>query len=156
MQRLARNKAFNHMIAKYAIYLAWLVAITATAGSLYFSEVLSFIPCKLCWFQRILMYPLVLILAVASYRHEQGIFAYVLPISLLGWGIAFYHYFIVEQKLLGEVESPFCQPLAPCDAKWIEWLGFITIPFLSLVAFTLITLLMISLWRSRKTEEVSS
>jgi len=89
------------------------------------------------------MYPLVMLLAIASYRNDQRIFAYVLPISILGWGIATYHYFVVEQKLLGELESPFCQAFAPCDAKWLDWFGFVTIPLMSLIAFTLITILMI-------------
>jgi disulfide bond formation protein DsbB len=129
----------SEFFGRYGLYSAWLVAIVATGGSLYFSEVRHFIPCDLCWFQRILMYPLVILLGIASYRHDLGIARYVLPLSILGGLIAFYHYFVVERKLLGAVESPLCRPFAPCDAKWIEWAGFITIPFLSLVAFALIT-----------------
>jgi disulfide bond formation protein DsbB len=128
--------------------LAWLVSIVATGGSLYFSEVMGFIPCALCWYQRIFMYPLVIILGIASFRSDRRITGYVLPLSVIGLSIAFYHYFLVEQKLLGELESPLCQVGVPCDTKYIEWLGFITIPFLSLVAFTLITAFMIYVRRA--------
>jgi len=140
-------------LQQYGLYFAWLFAIIATGGSLYFSEVRHFIPCDLCWFQRILMYPLVIFLGIASYRHERGIAQYILPATVLGWLIAFYHYVMVERKLLGDVESPLCRPYAPCDAKWIEWFGFITIPFLSLTAFTLIAILMIVIRRAARPEE---
>ncbi len=138
------------LLERYGLYFSWLVSIMATGGSLYFSEVRHFIPCDLCWFQRILMYPLVILLGIASYRNDRHITGYILPMSLLGWLIASYHYFIVERKLLGAVESPLCRPFAPCDAKWIEWAGFITIPFMSLVAFTLITFFMLFVRRATR------
>ena len=146
----------SRLLERYGLYFAWLVAIVATGGSLYFSEVRHFIPCDLCWFQRILMYPLVILLGIASYRHELGIARYILPLSILGGLIAFYHYFIIEQKWLGAVESPLCRPFAPCDAKWIEWFGFVTIPFLSLTAFTLITFFLLFVRRTARRDEGES
>lgn len=140
------------LFAEYGLYFAWLVSIVATGGSLYFSEVMGFIPCALCWYQRIFMYPLVIILGIASFRSDRRIVSYVLPLSIIGGSIAFYHYFLVEQKLLGELESPLCQVGVPCDTKYIEWLGFITIPFMSLVAFTLITILMVYVRRALRAE----
>ncbi len=140
------------LFAEYGLYFAWLVSLVATGGSLYFSEVMGFIPCALCWYQRIFMYPLVIILGMASFRSDRKITGYVLPLSVIGLSIAFYHYFLVEQKLLGELESPLCQVGVPCDTKYIEWLGFITIPFLSLVAFTLITILMVYVRRALRAE----
>ena len=140
----------QQLFTEYGLYFAWLVSIVATGGSLYFSEVMGFIPCALCWYQRVFMYPLVLILGIASFRNDQRIWAYVLPPSILGLSIAFFHYFLIEQKLLGELESPLCQAGVPCDTKYIEWLGFITIPFMSLVAFTLITIFMIYVRRASR------
>jgi disulfide bond formation protein DsbB len=141
--------------SKYSLYFGWIVALLATGGSLYFSEVIHFIPCTLCWYQRILMYPLVILLGIASYRGYKEIYSYVLPMTILGWIIAFYHYFGVEQEVFGQLESPFCQAGAPCNAKWINWLGFITIPFLSFIAFTLITIFMIVTWRNYKQSQRS-
>ncbi|GJM71062.1 hypothetical protein HMSSN036_32780 [Paenibacillus macerans] len=80
----------------YGIYLAWLVALVATAGSLYLSEVLHYEPCRLCWFQRIFMYPQVILLGIAAYRNDRSIIPYVLPLSIIGGTISLYHY--GEQK----------------------------------------------------------
>jgi disulfide bond formation protein DsbB len=134
----------------YGLYFAWLVAIVATGGSLYFSEVLGFIPCKLCWFQRIFMYPLVFVLGIASYRADTRIVGYVLPLTVVGGSISLYHY--LEQKVPGFANPAICAVGVPCTTEYINWLGFITIPFLALVAFTLITLSMILIWRATREE----
>ena len=125
----------------FGLYAAWIVAITATAGSLYFSEVRLFVPCSLCWYQRIMMYPLVIILGVASYRQDAGVARYALPMSILGGAVALFHY--LEQKVPGFSAPSLCRMGVPCTQEYINWLGFITIPFLALVAFTLITVLLI-------------
>jgi len=130
----------------YGLYLAWLVAIVATAGSLYFSEVRGFPPCKLCWFQRIFMYPLVIILGLASYRGDRALAGYVLPLSLIGGSLSLYHY--LEQKVPWLGSSALCRAGIPCEVQYINWLGFITIPFLALVAFTLITIFMLFVRRA--------
>jgi disulfide bond formation protein DsbB len=127
----------------YGLYLAWLVATVATVGSLYFSEVRFFVPCPLCWYQRVLMYPLVILLGIASFHGDRAIVRYALPMSLLGAGIAFYHYLL--QKLPGLGASPLCRVGVPCNVEYINWLGFITIPFLSLVAFTVISAILLAL-----------
>lgn len=131
----------------FGLYAAWLVAITATAGSLYFSEVRLFVPCSLCWYQRIFMYPLVILLGIASYRQDTGIVRYTLPLSVLGGTVSLFHY--LEQKVPGFSAPTLCRAGVPCSQEYINWLGFITIPFLALVAFTLITLLLIGVARSR-------
>lgn len=123
------------------LYLAWLVAIVATAGSLYLSEVRHFVPCTLCWYQRIMMYPLVILLGIASFRNDRGIIAYTLPMSLLGLAIATYH--VLEQNIPGFGAPQLCQLGIPCSVKYINWLGFISIPVMSLTAFTLISLFLI-------------
>lgn len=120
------------------LYLAWLVALTATLGSLYFSEVRHFVPCTLCWYQRILMYPLAIVLGIASYRQDGAVRGYVLPLSVLGMGFATYH--VLEQNIAGFGAPALCRAGVPCSLHYIHWLGFITIPVLSLTAFTLITL----------------
>lgn len=124
------------------LYFAWLVAFVATIGSLYFSEVLGIQPCILCWYQRILIYPLVIIIAVGIIRKDTKIYYYVLPMSLIGLAIALFHY-LLAMKVVPEGQG-VCSVLdISCAIQQIEWLGFINIPFLSLCAFALITILML-------------
>ncbi|WP_240666590.1 disulfide oxidoreductase [Longirhabdus pacifica] len=125
----------------FALYGAWIISVIATGGSLYFSEVLGYMPCQLCWYQRILMYPLVVILGIAAYESNFNIKKYVLPLSILGFGIGVFHY--LEQKVPGFAEIKPCTNGIPCNLEYINWFGFITIPFLSLVAFFLISVLLI-------------
>lgn len=132
----------------FGLYSAWLVAIVATAGSLYFSEVRLFVPCSLCWYQRIMMYPLVILLGIASYRQDRGIVRYALPLTILGGTVSLFHY--LEQKVPGFSAPSLCRMGVPCTEEYINWLGFITIPFLALTAFTLITVLLIGVARSAR------
>lgn len=134
--------------ADYGLYLAWLVALVATGGSLYFSEVRGFAPCTLCWYQRVFMYPLVIILGVASFREDRAVRGYVLPMSVLGGLIALYH--VLEQNVPGFGAPGLCRVGIPCSAKYINWLGFISIPVLSLTAFSLITLVLAGLPGARR------
>jgi disulfide bond formation protein DsbB len=127
-------------IRDYGLYLAWLVALIATGGSLYFSEMAGFIPCELCWYQRILMYPLAVILGVASYRDDRSVVLYSLPLSLSGVALSAFHYLL--QKVPGMAGLSPCKEGIPCSGQYINWLGFITIPFLAFVAFVLISLLL--------------
>lgn len=129
------------------LYPAWLVAAVAMLGSLYFSDVRFFVPCTLCWYQRILMYPLVLILGIASYKQDKSVTRYALPLSIIGTLVAGFHY--LEQKVPWISSSAVCRSGVPCDVQYINWLGFITIPFLSLVAFSIITVLLVMVHRSR-------
>lgn len=128
------------LIKQYNLYFAWLVAVTATLGSLYFSEIRGFVPCELCWFQRILMYPLSIILGIAAFYEDDRIKRYVLPFSIIGICVSSYHY--MKQKLpwLNEIQP--CTQGVPCSTQHFNWLGFITIPFMALTAFVLITLLL--------------
>ncbi len=128
------------------LYIAWLQSIVATLGSLYFSEVMKFPPCVLCWYQRILMYPLVFILAVGMVRKDKKVYTYVLPLSIMGLCIALYHNLLYYQ-ILPESAAP-CINGVSCTTKFIEWFGFITIPLLSLIAFTVITICMLLTWKS--------
>jgi disulfide bond formation protein DsbB len=120
------------------IYVAWFQAAIAMSGSLFFSEVMGLPPCVLCWYQRIAMYPLVAILTVGILSHDTHIKRYVLPLALAGLGIAVYHN-LLYYGILPEAIVP-CTSGVSCTSRQIEWLGFITIPLMSLTAFTVITL----------------
>ncbi|MGM0837854.1 MAG: disulfide oxidoreductase [Bacillota bacterium] len=119
---------------------ASVVALVATLGSLYFSEILLYVPCELCWYQRILMYPLVVILGIAAVKKDAGIATYVLPLSILGGAISIYHFLVQKVDFIGE-NSVSCG-VVPCTGQYINWLGFITIPFLALIGFTFITIIL--------------
>ncbi|ALC82335.1 MULTISPECIES: disulfide oxidoreductase [Bacillus] len=122
------------------LYIAWVVAMTAVLGSLYFSEIRKFIPCELCWYQRIFMYPLAFLLGIATFRHDFRIKVYILPLSIIGGCISLMHY--LEQKVPGFGGLRPCVNGVPCNSSYINWFGFITIPFLALIAFILITVFM--------------
>lgn len=117
-------------------YVAWAQALIATMGSLFLSEVMLLPPCVLCWYQRILMYPLVVIIGVGILRRDSSWVYTALPLSILGWGIALYHS-LLQWKILPENVAP-CQAGISCTTLQINLLGFITIPFMSLVAFSVI------------------
>jgi len=130
------------------LLLAWLAAIIATLGSLYFSEVMHFIPCMLCWYQRIFMYPLAIILGIAFYRNDQGIYRYVLPLSIIGMLISGYHTLLQRLPYLQQFEM--CTTGVPCSKDYINWLGFITIPLLAFIAFTIINCQLLILARRQR------
>jgi len=118
------------------IYLAWLVSLIATAGSLYFSNVLMFPPCSLCWWQRIFMYPLLVLFTVAFIKRDQNCLAYASPLIVFGLGTSIYHnllyYGFIEKSIVP------CTAGASCTSIQIEWLGFITIPLMALTAFSIL------------------
>jgi disulfide bond formation protein DsbB len=128
----------------YSLYLAWVVSLVAVTGSLFFSEYIGYEPCKLCWFQRIFMYPQAILLAIACYKNDRRQIPYLLPLSVIGGSISLYHY--AEQKIPGLAKLLPCTSGVPCNEDYINWLGFITIPFLALIAFILIFVL---LWMGR-------
>ncbi len=129
--------------SKNLVYLAWIQALIATLGSLYFSEIRHFNPCTLCWYQRILMYPLVIIIAVGILRNDKKLYQYVLPLSALGSLIAFYQV-LLQNKFLPEAIAP-CALGTSCLTKYTGYFGFITIPVMSLAAFIVITACMLVL-----------
>ncbi|WP_246563566.1 disulfide oxidoreductase [Paenibacillus montaniterrae] len=132
------------------LLFAWLVAVIATAGSLYMSEVLNYVPCVLCWFQRIFMYPLVLLLAVAAYKQETVILPYVLPLVVVGGGISIYH--IIIQKMPKDSAIAACGPTS-CQEDYLNWFGWLTIPMLALTAFILIAVALVLARRFEQQEE---
>ncbi len=132
---LCYSFSMNHR-AQNLVFTCWIIAIIATAGSLFFSEVMEYSPCSLCWYQRIAMYPLVIILWVGSKEKARTTFSFAMPFALLGWLTALYHN-LLQYDIIPEGASP-CRQGVPCSINYIEWLGFITIPLLSFVAFSLV------------------
>ncbi|MGG0666030.1 disulfide oxidoreductase [Viridibacillus arvi] len=130
-----------------ALLFGWITSIIAMMGSLFFSEQMGFIPCTLCWYQRILMYPLVFLLGMAFYRNDKEIYKYVLPMSVFGMLLSGYHYAL--QKIPSIHEFSTCTSGVPCSGQYINWLGFVTIPFLSFIGFTVITISMLVLWKRK-------
>lgn len=117
--------------------LAWLVATIATLGSLYLSEVAHFTPCRLCWFQRVAMYPLVVVLGIGALRRDRGVRLPGLVLAGLGLAVNVWHLAIEVRPSL---EGGSCDPFNPCSLRWVEALGFWTIPRMATVAFALIIL----------------
>ena len=122
-------------LTPFALTAAWGVALLASAGSLYFSEVANYTPCTLCWYQRIAMYPLVLILGIAIFRRDIGIRIYAIPLAVVGAIIATYHWLL---ERIPELDYGACSAGVPCTQKWFEEFGFVTLPFLALIAFLLV------------------
>lgn len=129
-------------------YFAWIVALIATLGSIYMSQVLRFTPCTLCWYQRIFMFPLLFILTVGILTKDKKMYLYVLPLSITGLIISIYHN-LIYYGFISESLSPCYQGVA-CNTKQLELFGFITIPLLSLISFSAITAFMLILRRSNK------
>jgi disulfide bond formation protein DsbB len=121
------------------IFLAWLLSMISTLGSLFFSEIMLLPPCVLCWYQRICMYPLVIILLIGFWTQDQKILRYASPLAIIGWLISIYHN-LLYYNILPKSASP-CMQVISCTTVQIQWLGFITIPFLSFTAFTFILIL---------------
>lgn len=119
-------------------YLAWIIALVAMVGSLFFSEVMQLPPCVLCWYQRIAMYPLVLIIGIGIISRDASMKSYALPLTLIGLAISIYHN-LLYYGIIPESITPCTQGIS-CTSRQIEWLGFITIPLMALTAFISIAL----------------
>lgn len=127
------------------LFVAWAVSVVALFGSLYFSEIRQYEPCTLCWYQRILMYPLALLLGVAYVRKDNNIAFYSLIFSGIGSLLSLYHYLIQKVSFFSD-RAIECGRI-PCTGLYINWYGFITIPFLSLVAFIIIFICSFIVWK---------
>jgi disulfide bond formation protein DsbB len=115
--------------------LGAMVAGLAMAGSLWFSEAAHFPPCDLCWYQRIAMYPLAVVLLVAALRRDPGIRPYGLVLAGLGLAVSAWHNVV---ETFPSVDASSCDPLNPCTIRWVEGLGFWTIPRMAFVGFALV------------------
>jgi disulfide bond formation protein DsbB len=138
--RVVRGPEASNLLGMNAIWLAWLVALVATVGSLIYSEVVHFTPCRLCWFQRIAMYPMAIVLLVGAIRREFQAKFYALPLALIGLGISIYHYLL--QRFPNLEATSACDPNNPCSAKLVDIFGFISIPFMAGAGFIVIAVLL--------------
>lgn len=118
-------------------YLAWIIALVAMVGSLFFSEVMNLPPCVLCWYQRIAMYPLVVVIGVGIVTRDSRLKNFALPLALVGLLISVYHN-LLYYGILPESITPCTQGVS-CTSRQIEWFGFITIPLLALIAFVAVS-----------------
>ena len=128
------------------IFGAWLVASGSMLGALFFSEVMQLAPCELCWYQRMFMFPLAVILTVGLFPFDRGVVRYALPLAVLGLLFAVFHQLLIA-GVIPESLKP-CSQGVPCSEKTIEWFGFVTIPTLSALAFSAI-LAFLTVVRSR-------
>jgi disulfide bond formation protein DsbB len=129
-------QAVREAVAGYELWLAFVVSAVATGGSLFFSEIAHFVPCELCWYQRICMYPLSIITLGAAVANDYRVARYLLPLPVVGAGVSVYH-LLVENGVVSQ--STTCLISAPggCGVKWINEFGYMTIPTLALTAFVL-------------------
>lgn len=134
-----------------SILFMWLVSLVATLGSLYFSEIRDYYPCTLCWIQRIFMYPLVIILTVAYIQKNARIAVTSAVLACIGGAISLYHYSLQKIDFMA-ANAPACGEVS-CVGQYINWFGFITIPFLALTAFVLIAATSFYMIRTMKGEE---
>jgi disulfide bond formation protein DsbB len=114
-------------------------------GSLFFSYVMEFAPCVLCWYQRIFLFPLVIILGVGLFPLDKNVVKYALPLAIAGWLTAAYHY-LLYAGIIPESIQP-CSQGVSCTEEYINLFGFLSIPMLSLLSFTTIIFLLIILYR---------
>jgi disulfide bond formation protein DsbB len=140
-----KNRYFlnlEKLLKKRALLFAFVITLSSVLGSLYFSEIAKFEPCKLCWFQRVFMYPMPLILGMALFKKARDVIYYAMPLSVIGGLFALYHYILQMST----------NPLAPCSTigfsvscseRFITHYGYITIPFMSLTGFVIISLLLL-------------
>jgi len=126
----------------YLLFLAFLTSLLATLGSLFFSEIMYFVPCSLCWYQRVFMYPLVFIFLISLLYPDKNVFKYSFPLVVIGILIAIYHNLLII-GIIPERLSP-CISGIPCSIDYLNYFGFITIPLLSFVAFFIICICLIA------------
>lgn len=127
------------------LFLCWLLASTSTLGSLFFSEIMQFPPCILCWYQRIFLFPLVFIFTTGLFSFDKSVVRYALPLAAAGWLVALYHN-LLYSGIIPESIQP-CSRGVSCTEDYISLFGFLTIPMLSLLSFSTIFALLLILNR---------
>ena len=137
-------------LTPFAIGAAWVAATAATLGSLYFSEIANYTPCTLCWYQRIAMYPLVLLLGIAAVRRDVGVRIYAIPLAGVGAVIATYHYLL---EWFPQIDAGACSAVIPCTQVWFREFGFVSLPLLALIAFGLVIMFLLIPARSTSEDE---
>jgi len=127
------------------LFLTWILVTASTLGSIFFSHIMDFAPCVLCWYQSIFLFPVVIILATGLFPFDKRVIIYSLPLAIIGWFVAFYHNLLYSGIIPQELQP--CSKGVSCTEKYIDLFGFITIPMLSLIAFSMVILLLMLLKR---------
>lgn len=134
-------KKIKSFVTENILYFALVQAMLAVIGSLYYSDIKGYVPCTLCWYQRIFLYPLVLIILVGIIRVDKKLHWYVLPMAIGGWAIALYH-ILIQNNIITEAITP-CSIVASCRLNQVEYFGFLTIPVMAFMSFTIIIISML-------------
>lgn len=128
-------------LRSYGLFIAWLIALVATVATVLIDITLHWPVCTLCWYQRIAIYPLVILLGIATYRDDQKIIIYALPFLIAGALLSLYQY--LEQMIPGFAPLEVCTLTTPCNNIHFLWWGFVTLPFLSFVACIVMIVMLI-------------
>ncbi|MDP1889814.1 MAG: disulfide bond formation protein B [Gemmatimonadaceae bacterium] len=148
-RRAGLNRQLLDASAWMLVFIAWLIASASTLGALFFGEVMQLPPCSLCWYQRIFMFPLALILPFGLFPYDRGVVRAALPLAGIGALVAAFQVLLVAGIIPARLEP--CKQGVPCSETVIEWFGFVTIPLLSFVAFAAIAaMLTFAYYRSSK------
>ena len=126
------------------LYFIFITALISTLGSLYYSEIVGFVPCKLCWFQRIFMYPITFVGLVGFISRDHKVFKYTLPLAITGILISSYHY-LLQLGIISEGLN--CTVGVPCEGRYVNYFGFITIPLMAWLGFIIIIISSIRLYK---------
>ncbi|NKB67953.1 MAG: disulfide bond formation protein B [Candidatus Latescibacteria bacterium] len=127
------------------LFFAWFIAFVSTLGSLFFSYVMEFAPCVLCWYQRICLFPLVIILARGLFPFDRHVIKYALPLTAFGWLLAVYHCLLYTELIPAGMQP--CGKGISCTEEYLDLFGFVSIPVLSLISFTTLMSILIVLKR---------
>ncbi len=138
------------MIRKYALYAVWVIAMLATFGSLYLTEVQSLPSCHLCWYQKICMYPLAAITGLAAWRGYLGIAVYLLPQTVIGFILALFQILIQSFSIRGIFPIEFCTPGPDCAKTIAFGIDSLSLPILSSIAFFFINVLLFVVYYTTK------
>ncbi len=132
----APGELLRGWVEGYELWIVFAISSIATGGSLFFSEIASFVPCELCWYQRICMYPLTIVTLLAALANDRVVCRYLLPLPLVGACVSVYH-ILVENNVVEQARACLISAPGGCATKWIDEFGYVTIPTLALTGFAL-------------------
>lgn len=132
----------KRFLSKNGLLLAFIISLIATSGSLFYSEVAGFVPCELCWFQRIFMYPQVILLGIALIKKEKNIIDYSLGLAVIGFFISLYHNYIYYFNFSNNSCSVGGKGVS-CTIRYVFEFNYITIPMMALTGFILIIIFLL-------------
>lgn len=136
-------RAARRALWGYELWLVFLVSALATGGSLFFSEIAHFVPCELCWYERICMYPLSVVTLLAALADDPRVARYLLPLPVVGAGVAVYH-ILIEQGVVSQSSACLLSAPGGCATKWIDEFGWVTIPTLALTSFATVLVFLLA------------